>query len=61
MDSEPQCCERCGEEIEDRPDSKFRPSDLRTCDDCWFGELDGEERKQYAKEAHKRRDQRLNA
>lgn len=52
-------CERCGGEIEDRPDSKFRPSDLRTCDDCWFGKLSGEERRKYARMANKRRKLRL--
>lgn len=45
-------CRECGGEIETGAASKWSAEDLQVCDDCWWSELDGDERRRIAEEAN---------
>jgi len=50
--SEQQTCRECGGEIEHALGSKWSAAELQVCESCWWTELDGDERREIAKEAN---------
>lgn len=49
-------CRECGDDIE--PGHGWTADEKVVCNDCWFGELSGDERKEIAERAHKKREER---
>lgn len=46
-------CRECGGEIETGLASKWSAEELQVCENCWWTELDGDERREIAKEANR--------
>lgn len=56
---EPYDCVECGTEIEDKDYSRYTPKEKAVCIDCWFDELDGQDRKFWSERANRLREQRI--
>lgn len=46
-------CRECGEDIVVKSWDQYDASVREVCTDCWFNELDGEEREEIAKRANR--------
>lgn len=49
-------CRECGDEI--GPEHGWTADERVVCNDCWFGELSGDERKAIAERANEKREER---